>query len=169
MSEREIINAIRDTYAKTWPNVLYSMANHTEELKADVVAKDTLIAELVGALEKFTPPSSEDNDWWWCPTCRDIIGGESVTTDQSCDICKTHLPHFQIDHAETNALVAKARLAQEGGDFEENLVVTKSILNGEGGGMANEDCPVCGGDDMINESTPCKTCHGNKAQEGETK
>lgn len=47
----------------------------------------TELAEAVGLLRKYVPPSED----WWCPKCQTALGGSGVTNDERCDTCGTSL------------------------------------------------------------------------------
>lgn len=45
--------------------------------------------DLYNALKKILPPDVSND--WWCPTCKEIIGGYNVTYQECCDRCGTYL------------------------------------------------------------------------------
>ena len=69
------------------------------KFSAEINTIKALNAKLLAALEKVTPPEIEDADWWWCPTCKDHIGGANVTFEENCDRCGTYLSDCQAEDA----------------------------------------------------------------------
>lgn len=58
----------------------------------------------LAAKELFGCTCSED---WYCPKCKEYLGGHSVTNDENCDACGTNLTYVHEPDCPVNKALRK--------------------------------------------------------------